>query len=111
MTAALSPRGQNHERTFRRVFWTVLIGLVVIAIATSARAQIQVTSDSCSRHPMPLQQANYVFEPPSLVGTKLYEYGYAVAFVPGYPFVLISEHYQDVGSTSEAGQVYVYQMN
>ncbi len=57
------------------------------------------------------QQPNYVFEPPTLVGSKQYEYGYNVGLVPGYPFILISEHYEDVGSTSMAGQVYVYKRN
>lgn len=57
------------------------------------------------------QQPNYVFEPPTLVGSSQYEYGYNVGFVPGYPILLISEHYQDVGTTSMAGQVYVYKKN
>ena len=57
------------------------------------------------------QQPNYVFEPPTLAGSKQYEYGYNVGFAPGYPFILISEHYQDVGTTSMAGQVYVYKKN
>ncbi len=57
------------------------------------------------------EQPSYLFEPPSLVGSKQYEYGYNVGFVPGYPLILITEHYQDVGSTSMAGQVYVYKKN
>ena len=35
-------------------------------------------------------------------------YGFGVGLVPGYPFVLIGEHYRDVGNTVGAGQVYVY---
>jgi len=54
------------------------------------------------------QQPNYVFEPPNLLNSKQFEYGYGVSFVPGYPIILIGEHYRDVGSTSMAGQVYVY---
>ena len=57
------------------------------------------------------QQPNYVFEPPTLTGSSNYEYGYNVGVVPGYPILLISEHYQDVGTTSMAGQVYVYTKN
>ena len=57
------------------------------------------------------QQPNYVFEPPSLVGSKQFEYGYSVSFVPGYPIMLVGEHYRDVGTTSMAGQVYVYKRN
>ena len=57
------------------------------------------------------QQPNYVFEPPNLVGSKQFEYGYSVGLVPGYPLMLIGEHYRDVGTTSEAGQVYVYKKN
>ena len=54
------------------------------------------------------QQPNYVFEPPNLLNSNQFEYGYGVSFVSGYPFMLIGEHYRDVGSTSMAGQVYVY---
>ena len=54
------------------------------------------------------QQPNYVFEPPNLLNSNQFEYGYGVSFVPGYPIILIGEHYRDVGSTSMAGQVYVY---
>jgi hypothetical protein len=56
------------------------------------------------------QQPNYVFEPPSLVGGTG-QYGYSVGFVPGYPLLLIGEHYRNVGTTTEAGQVYVYKKN
>jgi len=54
------------------------------------------------------QRPNYVFEPPNLLNSKQFEYGYSVSFVPGYSIILIGEHYRDVGSTSMAGQVYVY---
>jgi len=57
------------------------------------------------------QQPNYVFEPPSLAGSKQFEYGYSVGLVTGYPFILIGEHYRDLGTTSQAGQVYVYKKN
>jgi hypothetical protein len=57
------------------------------------------------------QQPNYVFEPPNLVNSSQFEYGYGVSFVPGYPIMLVGEHYRDVGTTSEAGQVYVYKKN
>jgi hypothetical protein len=58
------------------------------------------------------EQPNYVFEPPSVSGIKNSpEYGYSVSFVPGYPIILIGEHYRDVGTTPQAGQVYVYKLN
>ncbi len=57
------------------------------------------------------QQPNYVFEPPNLVNSKQFEYGYSVGLAPGYPLMLIGEHYRDVGTTSQAGQVYVYKKN
>ena len=58
------------------------------------------------------QQPNYVFEPPSLAGTRSSpEYGYSVDFVSGSPIMLIGEHYREVGATSMAGQVYVYKKN
>jgi hypothetical protein len=54
------------------------------------------------------QTPNYVFEPPSLAGSSQFEFGYGVGIVPGYPFLLVGAHFQDVGTTSMAGQVYVY---
>ena len=58
------------------------------------------------------QQPNFVFEPPSLSGGKPgVEYGYSVSFVPGYPLILVGEHYRNVGTTTQAGQVYVYKKN
>ena len=54
------------------------------------------------------QQPNYVFEPPTLAGSSQFEFGYGVGVVPGYPFILIGAHFQDVGTTGSAGQVYVY---
>jgi hypothetical protein len=53
---------------------------------------------------------NYLFEPPSLVG-GYGNYGYGVAVAPGYPFILIGEKLRDVGTTGQAGQVYVYMKN
>lgn len=53
---------------------------------------------------------SYVFEPPSLVG-GYGNYGYGVAVVPGYPFILVGDKLRDVGTTSGAGQVYVYMKN
>ena len=52
-----------------------------------------------------------LFEPPSLINSNGFEYGYSVGIVPGYPFILIGAHYLDVGTTSLAGQVYVYKLN
>ena len=39
------------------------------------------------------------------------DYAYGVAIVPGYPFILIGEKLRDVGTTVQAGQVYVYKKN
>jgi len=57
------------------------------------------------------QYPNYVFEPPTLAGSSGFSFGYGVAVVPGYPFVLVGAHLQDVGTTTQAGQVYVYKKN
>lgn len=57
------------------------------------------------------QQPNYVFGPPTLVGSSQFSFGYGVGVVPGYPFLLVGAHLQDVGTTPEAGQVYVYKKN
>ena len=54
---------------------------------------------------------NYVFETPSLVGSSQFQFGYSVGMAPGYPFIVIGEHFRDVGTTSMAGQVYVYKLN
>jgi hypothetical protein len=53
---------------------------------------------------------NYLFEPPSLLG-GYGNYGYGVAVAPGYPFILVGEKLRDVGTTTQAGQVYVYKQN
>jgi hypothetical protein len=57
------------------------------------------------------QYPNYVFQPPTLAGSSAFGFGYGVGVVPGYPFLLIGAHFQDVGTTSSAGQVYVYKKN
>jgi hypothetical protein len=57
------------------------------------------------------QYPSYVFETPSLMGSSQFEFGYGVGIAPGYPFIIIGEHYRDVGTTSQAGQVYVYKLN
>jgi hypothetical protein len=57
------------------------------------------------------QQPNYVFQPPSLIGSSQFEFGYGVGIATGYPFLLIGAHFQDVGTTLSAGQVYVYKKN
>jgi hypothetical protein len=56
------------------------------------------------------QTPNYVFETPSLAGSSQFEFGYSVGVAPGYPFVVIGEHFRDVGTTLQAGQVYVYKL-
>jgi hypothetical protein len=56
------------------------------------------------------QTPNYVFEPPT-VPQNGSNYAYGVAVVPGYPFILIGDKLRDVGTTTQAGQVYVYKKN
>jgi hypothetical protein len=53
---------------------------------------------------------NYLFEPPTLQKNFM-DFGYGVGIVPGYPFILIGEKGRDVGTTTTAGQVYVYKKN
>lgn len=57
------------------------------------------------------QSPTLLFEMPSRTISNGFGYGYSVGIVPGYPFILIGAHYLDVGSTSTAGQVYVYKLN
>lgn len=57
------------------------------------------------------QTPNYLFETPSLAGSSQFQFGYSVGLVPGYRFIVIGEHFRDVGTTSLAGQVYVYKLN
>jgi len=53
---------------------------------------------------------SYLFEPPTLQGNYM-GYGYGLGIAPGYPFILIGEKGRDVGTTTAAGQVYVYKKN
>jgi hypothetical protein len=39
------------------------------------------------------------------------DYGYRLGIAPGYPFILIGVKGRDVGTTTTAGQVYVYKKN
>ena len=57
------------------------------------------------------QYPNYLFQPPDLVGSSGAQYGFGVGIVPGYPFIIIGEHFRNVGTTAQAGQVYVYKQN
>jgi hypothetical protein len=56
------------------------------------------------------QRPTLLFEPPAL-GSNGGSFGYGVGLVPGYPFLLVGAHLEDVGTTSTAGQVYVYKLN
>ena len=53
---------------------------------------------------------NYLFEPPTVQSNGMF-FGFGVAIAPGYPLVLIGEKGRDVGTTTTAGQVYVYKKN
>ena len=53
---------------------------------------------------------NYLFEPPTLQSNFM-DFGYGVGIAPGYPFIVIGEKGRDVGTTTTAGQVYVYKKN
>jgi hypothetical protein len=57
------------------------------------------------------QQPSYLFQPPSLQSTSNLAFGYGVGIAPGYPFLIVGDHTQSVGSTGSAGQVYVYKKN
>jgi len=57
------------------------------------------------------QYTNYLFGPRDLIGSAQFGFGYGVGLVPGYPFLLVGEHFRDVGTTPQAGQVYVYKKN
>ena len=57
------------------------------------------------------QQPSYLFQAPSLTSTSGLSFGYGVALVPGFPFLLVGDHLQSVGTTANAGQVYVYKKN
>jgi hypothetical protein len=53
---------------------------------------------------------NYLFEAPT-VQKNYMDYGYGLGIAPGYPFIVIGEKGRDVGTTTTAGQVYVYKKN
>jgi len=52
----------------------------------------------------------FVFETPYPLNSNQYQFGYSVGIAPGYPFIVVGEHFRDVGTTSMAGQVYVYKI-
>jgi hypothetical protein len=54
---------------------------------------------------------NYVFEPPAIPSGSGMDFAYGVAVVPGYPFIVIGAKLSNVGTTANAGQVYVYRKN
>ncbi len=54
------------------------------------------------------QGPSYIFEPPDVQSE---EFGYGLGVVPGYPFVVVGAHFANVGTTTNAGQVYVYKKN
>jgi hypothetical protein len=56
------------------------------------------------------ESPNFVFEPPAVSANGM-DYGYGVAVVPGYPFIVVGAKLADVGTTTQAGQVYVYKKN
>jgi VCBS repeat protein len=60
---------------------------------------------SSSQHP------SYLFQPPTLQSGSNSAFGYGVGISPGYPFLIVGDHSLSVGSTSAAGQVYVYKKN
>jgi hypothetical protein len=57
------------------------------------------------------QQPSYLFQPPDLLSTSGLSFGYGVAVAPGYPFLLVGDHIRSVGTTGDAGQIYVYRKN
>jgi hypothetical protein len=81
----------------------VLIGAPNAGSCTGA-AQLFISPFSSTQTP------NYVFEPPTAQKNAM-NYAYGVAVVPGYPFIVIGEKLRDVGTTTQAGQVYVYKKN
>jgi hypothetical protein len=56
------------------------------------------------------EKPNYVLEPPVITGDGM-DYGYGVAVVPGSPFIVVGAKLANVGTTKNAGQVYVYKKN
>jgi VCBS repeat protein len=64
-------------------------------------AQLFTSSFSATETP------NYVFEPPAIPDSGM-DYAYGVAVVPGYPFIVMGAKLSSVGTTANAGQVYVY---
>jgi hypothetical protein len=57
------------------------------------------------------QQPNNLFQPPSLASSGAFAFGYGVGLAPGYPFLFVGDHIEDVGTTTQAGQVLVYKKN
>jgi hypothetical protein len=56
------------------------------------------------------ESPSFVFEPPAITANGM-DYGYGVAVVPAYPFIVVGAKLADVGTSTQAGQVYVYKVN
>jgi hypothetical protein len=87
-------------------------GAIAVGAPNSTTCHTQIGSVHLYTAPLASsQQPSYVFQPPSLVSSTTLSFGYGVGLAPGYPFLLVGDHYQSVGSTGAAGQVYVYKKN
>jgi hypothetical protein len=53
---------------------------------------------------------NYFFAAPT-VQENFMDFGYGLGIASGYPFIVVGEKGRDVGTTTTAGQVYVYKKN
>ena len=88
------------------------VGAIAIGAPNATTCNTQIGAVHLYTAPLASsQQPSYVFQPPSLVSTSGLAFGYGVGLAPGYPFLLVGDHLQSVGSTSVAGQVYVYKKN
>ncbi len=90
---------------------TVLIGTPNADNPTSPACTTYVGAAQLFTSPFGASETpNYVFEPPTTQSGSM-DYAYGLAVVPGYPFIVIGEKYLNVGTTANAGQIYVYKKN
>ena len=87
-------------------------GAFVVGAPNASTCSTQIGAVHLYTAPLsPSQQPSYLFQPPTLQSSTGFAFGYGVGIVSGYPFVIVGDHSQSVGSTSAAGQVYVYKKN
>ena len=88
------------------------VGAIAIGAPNASTCNAQIGAVHLYFAPLAAaQQPNYLFQPPSLASSGTFAFGYGVGLAPGYPFLFVGDHIEDVGTTTQAGQVFIYKKN